>query len=73
VRFCGGEQEIFRQGIIHELSNETRASNRRWDKQFRAIFSTAKPAFQKLFEGGEERPSLQAVTQHLMSGVVLQR
>lgn len=68
VRFFEGEQEIFRQEIIHELSDESRASNKRWDKDFRAIFSTAKPAFQKLFEGGDERPSLQAVTEHLMSG-----
>src|SRR3989442_15125301 len=33
-----------------------------------AIFSAAKPAFQTLFDGGEERPSMQAVTEHLMSG-----
>lgn len=68
VRFFAGEQEIFRQEIIHELGDEARASNKRWDRDFRAIFSTAKPAFQKLFEGGKERPSLQAVTEHLMSG-----
>jgi hypothetical protein len=69
VRFFGGEQEIFRQEIVHDLSGETRTSNRKWDKEFLAIFSAAKSAFQKLFEENkEQRPSLRAVTEHLMSG-----
>lgn len=68
IRFFEGEQEIFRQEIIHELSEETRTSNRAWGKDFTTLFSSARPAFQKLFEGGEPRPSLQEVTEHLMSG-----
>ena len=67
IRFFQGEQEIFRQEIVHELSEETRTSNRKWDKDFKALFSAARPAFQQLFEQ-EERPSLKAVTEHLMSG-----
>jgi hypothetical protein len=67
IRFFAGEQEIFRQEIIHDLSEETRTSNRKWDKDFREIFSAARPAFQRLFEN-EDRPSLKAVTDHLMCG-----
>ena len=67
IRFFQGEQEIFRQEIVHEFSDETRTSNRKWDKDFKALFSAARPAFQQLFEQ-EERPSLKAVTEHLMSG-----
>jgi hypothetical protein len=66
IRFFDGEQEIYRQEIVHNLSQETRTSNKKWDRDFRAIFRAAKPAFQKLFET-EERPSLKAVTEHLMS------
>jgi hypothetical protein len=69
VRFAEGEQEISRQDIIHSLSAETRESNRKWDREFRGIFSDAKPAFQKLFEDpGEKRPPLKAVVEHLMAG-----
>lgn len=69
VRFPEAEGEVVRQEIIHRLSDETRETLRQWDKDFRAIFSTARPAFQKLFEEKmEERPSLKAVTDHLMSG-----
>jgi hypothetical protein len=69
VRFFEGEQEIFRQNIIHSISDETRESNKKWDQEFRGIFSAAKPAFQKLFEDpSEKRPSLQAVVEHLMAG-----
>lgn len=68
VRFFDGEQEIFRQEVVHELSDETRTRNRQWDKDFRVIFSNAKPAFQKIFEErNEARPSLRAVTEHLMA------
>jgi hypothetical protein len=67
IRFFAGEQEIFRQEIVHDLSEETRTSNRKWDKDFKTLFSAAKPAFQKLFEE-EERPSLKTVTDHLMAG-----
>lgn len=67
IRFFDGEQEIYRQEIVHELSEETRKSNKKWDRDFKALFRVARPAFQKLFET-EERPSLKAVTDHLMSG-----
>ena len=67
VRFYAGEQEIYRQEIVHKLSEETRTSNKKWDRDFWGMFRAARPAFQKLFET-EERPSLRAVTEHLMSG-----
>ena len=67
VRFSEGEEEIFRQKIIHEMSEETRTSNKKWDRDFREMFRSARPAFQKLFET-EGRPSLKVVTEHLMSG-----
>ena len=67
VRFPEAEGEVVRQEIIHEVSEQTREALRQWDKDFRAIFSNAKPAFQKLFEGRSgERPSLQAVTERLL-------
>lgn len=49
------------------MSDETKTSNRKWDRDFLAMFRAARPAFQKLFET-EERPSLKAVIEHLMSG-----
>jgi len=49
------------------LSEETRKSNRKWDRDFKAMFRAVKPAFQKVFET-EQRPSLKAVIEHLTSG-----
>lgn len=67
VRFPEAEGEVVRQEIIHEVSEQTREALRQWDKDFRAIFSNARPAFQKLFEGRSgERPSLQTVTERLL-------
>lgn len=68
VRFVGAEREIVAQEIIHEVSEQTREKLRQWDKDFKRIFSNAKPAFQKLFESRSgERPSLQSVTERLLS------
>ena len=68
VRFFEGEQEIFRQEIVHSVSDETRASHRKWDRDFKSIFATAKPAFQKIFERRSgKRPSLREVTDILLS------
>jgi len=67
VRFPEAEGEVVRQEIIHEVSEQTRETQRQWDKDFRAIFSNAKPAFQKLLEDSSgERPSLQVVTERLL-------
>ena len=68
VRFPEAEGEVVRQEIIHKVSEQTRQALRQWEKDFDAIFSNAKPAFQKLFEARcGERPSLQAVTKRLLN------
>ena len=67
VRFPEAEGEVVRQEIIHEVSEQTRETLRQWDKDFRKIFSDARPAFQKLFEERSGvRPSLQEVTGRLL-------
>jgi hypothetical protein len=67
VRFEECENEIARQEIIHSLSEETRASQRAWDKEFQNIYRDAKSAFQALFEASEKRPSLREVTDKLLA------
>lgn len=67
VRFPEAEGEVVRQEIIHQLSEQTRETLKQWNKDFRKIFSDAKPAFQSLFEGpNRERPSLKEVTDRLL-------
>ena len=68
VRFFEAEREVVVREIINSVSDETRQSLRQWDRDYRAIFSTAKPTFQKLFEGGDgTRPSLREVTDILLA------
>jgi hypothetical protein len=67
VRFPEAEGEVVRQEVIHLTSKETREALRKWDKDFGAIFSNARPAFQKLFENHSgQRPSMQEVTDRLL-------
>jgi hypothetical protein len=67
VRFPEAEGEVVRQEVIHLASEETREALRKWDKDFRAIFSNARPAFQKLFDNRSgQRPSLQEVTDRML-------
>lgn len=66
VRFVAGEEEIARQELVHAISEETRLSNRQLEDAFKALFADARPAFQKIFENGTERPTLRAATEHLM-------
>lgn len=67
VPFKEGESEIARQEIIHSLSEETRANQKAWEKQFQQIYRDAKNAFQTLFEASEKRPSLREVTDKLLA------
>ena len=67
VRFKEGENEIARQEIIHSLSEETRASQKAWEKQFQSIYRDARAAFQALFEASDKRPSLREVTDKLLA------
>ena len=68
VRFFDAEREVVVREVINSVSDETRQTLRQWDKDYRAIFSMAKPAFQKLFEGGDgKRPSLREVTDILLA------
>ena len=67
VRFKEGEREIVRQEIIHPLSEETRANQKEWEKQFQNIYRDAKPAFQALFDASTTRPSLREVTDKLLA------
>jgi hypothetical protein len=67
VRFKEGESEIARQEIIHSLSQETRANQKAWEKQFQHIYRDAKPAFQALFDASTTRPSLREVTDKLLA------
>jgi hypothetical protein len=66
VRFVEGEEEIARQEVVHAISEETKVSNRQLEDAFTALFANARPAFQKIFENGAERPTLRAATEHLM-------
>ncbi len=68
VQFREAEQEIVRQEFIHSISDETRGNHKEWEKQFRDIYRTAKPAFQKIFRvGSDEWPSLREVTEKLLA------
>ena len=42
VRFREGENEVARQEIIHSLSEETRANQKVWEKQFQTIYRDAR-------------------------------
>lgn len=68
VRFFEADREVVMREIVSSVSDETRQGLRQLDKDYVAIFSTAKPAFQKLFEGGTGRcPSLREVTDILLA------
>ena len=56
--FPEAEGEVVRQEMIHEVSEQTREALRQWAKDFRVIFSNAKPAFQKLFEARSGRAAI---------------
>ena len=67
VRFAEAEGEVVRQEIIHEVSEETRVALKQWDKDFQAIYSNAKSAFQKTFDRRDgKRPSLKEVADRLL-------
>lgn len=67
VRFEKAEGEVVRQEIIHEISEETRATLKQWERDFQSIFSNAKAAFQKLLDRSDgERPSLKDVADRLI-------
>jgi len=67
VRFREAENEIARQEYMHTISEQTKQENRKADKDFRAIFTKARPAFDKILETGRERPSLQEVAKVLVA------
>ena len=67
VRFVAAEQEIAREEYVHTLGDETKRENRKAEKEFRAIFTKARPAFDKIFQSGRERPSLEEVTKVLVA------
>jgi hypothetical protein len=67
VRFPQAENEIARQEIVHSVSDETRAHNQQTNRSYLEIFRKAKPAFDKIFEGRKERPTLKEVTEHLLA------
>lgn len=67
VRFAEAEGEVVRQEIIHEISEETRVTLKQWNKDFQAIFSNVRAAFQKLFDRQDgKRPSLKEVADRLL-------
>jgi hypothetical protein len=66
VRVRMAEEEIARQEVLHQLSEQTRGEMKQWNKQFQQIFRAAKPAFQNLFMAGQDRPSIREVTEKLM-------
>jgi len=67
IRCAPAEVEISRQKFVHSISDETRGSQRAWEKQFVQIFRDAKPAFQAIFDAETTRPSLHAVTERLLA------
>jgi len=67
VRFLEAEREIREQSVIHGLSGQTKKHNKAADEEYCAIFSRARPRFQRLFTRDKERPPLQDFVQHLLS------
>jgi hypothetical protein len=67
VRYEVAEREIVRQKFVHTTSDETRQENREAEREFRNTFASAKPALDKVFETGRERPSLEEVTRVLVA------
>src|SRR5262249_17381100 len=67
VRFLEAEYEIARQEFLHSVSAETFAHNRQAEKDFSGLFTSARPHFQKIFEDGRERPSLEDVAKVLVA------
>jgi hypothetical protein len=66
VRFLEAEHEIARQQFLHSVSAETFAHNRQAEDEFKELFTTARPHFQKIFTDGRERPSLEEVAMILV-------
>lgn len=52
---------------MHDLSEQTKRENREAEKNFKAIFTKARPSFETIFEGGKQRPPLEEVVKVLIA------
>jgi hypothetical protein len=61
------EDELAHPELLNSLSEKTLESQRKAENQFAELFDSARPAFQKIFSAGAQRPPVREVVSKLLA------